>query len=510
MLKTNTKYGVLIATLLVALVASAFTAVLQTRVMAATGNIYLTPASQTSIVNSNLTVNLRINPGTAVTVVQATVNFDPAKLQYVSINASSSPFDASVQQTVGGSSIQISRAKLDSAGVSTDSLIASITFKSLVSSGSSGITLSNANAAYNGTYTDPSTTNATVTFSPGTCPTGQTGTPPNCKAAVTPTKPTTTTPTTSKPSTSTPTPTPATTPTPTPTPTVGKPVVSVPKIAKQDIAYTKVVIEASTEQDVQVLVRYGSSKDNLNIQSPLTEIGKKHAITLDQGLSPAMNLFYRVIAQGTQGVTAQTEIQSIQTKGLAVKLALLGENLVPLRNQEVTIQPLGVTGKSDGDGFVTFDSLPPGDFTAAVTYDGVEYAQHVGVVSNVETTEAGQNSAVLGVAVVYTGLQPKPTSLLSYWPIGLAIVALLAVLALYVIRPRWLQNVLSKVSFRRKLVPTAYPDIVAFGSANSIEPTAPVEPITPQENATPFNTTNTAPAPYEPAPWEKPHQRGPF
>jgi len=509
MLKTNTKYGVLIATLLVALVASVFTAVLQTRVMAATGNIYLSPASQTSIVGSNLTVNLRINPGTAVTVVQATVNFDPAKLQYVSINASNSPFDASVQQTVGGSSIQISRAKLDSAGVSSDSLIASITFKSLVSSGSSGITLSNANAAYNGAYTDPSVTNATVTFSPGTCPTGQTGTPPNCKAAVTPTKPTTTTPTTTTPTTPKPTvSTPATTPTPTPTP--GKQVVSVPKITKQDVAYTKVVIEVSTEQDVRVMVRYGSSKDNLNIQSPLTEVGKTHSVTLDQGLSPAMNLFYQVVAQGAQGVTSQTDVQSIQTKGLSVKLALLGENLAPLRNQEVTIQPLGITGRSDGDGFVTFDSLPPGDFTAAVTYDGVEYAQHVGVVSNVETTDAGQSSAVLGVAVVYSGLQPKPTSVLDYWPIGLAILLVAVAVALAAIRPQWLKNLFSKLPFGRKPVPSVYPEIVAFGSANSVEPTAPVEPITPQENATPFENTNAAPAPYEPAPWEKPQQRGPF
>jgi hypothetical protein len=47
---------------------------------------------------------------------------------------------------------------------SSDSLIANITFKALATSGSTGLTLNNANAAYD-TYTNPSVTNGTVSFS---------------------------------------------------------------------------------------------------------------------------------------------------------------------------------------------------------------------------------------------------------------------------------------------------------------------------------------------------------
>ena len=518
-LKIYTKHGILITTLVAALFASLITSMLQTRVMAA-GSIYLTPASQTTVVNNNLTVNLRINPGTPVTVVQATVNFDPAKLQYVSINSSNSPFDASVQQTVGGSSIQISRAKLDANGISTDSLIASITFKALPSSGSSSITLSNANAAFNGTYTNPGASGATVTFSPGSCPSGQTGTPPNCitPAAPTQTKPSTTKPTTTAPSTTTPTTPKPTESQPAPTSEVKKTVVSVPSITKQSAAYTNVVIDATTEQDVQVFVRYGTDKETLNIQSPLTALGKAHSITLDQGLTPGTALFYAVVAQGAQGVTAQTEVQSLQTKGLSLKLALLAQNLVPLRNQEVTIEPLGITVKSDKDGFATFDSLPPGDFTVSVTYDGVKYSQHVGVVSNVETENGVQTSAVLGEAIVYTGLQPRATSLLQYWPVAVALLVLIAAAVLFIIWPQWLKGLLNKLPFGPKSYsPTAYPDIVAFGSATAID-VAPQETIVPQDATVapavptePIAPTNTIPTPYEPAPWEKPpQQRGPF
>ncbi len=128
------------------------------------GNIYLSPASPSVANGANTTVNLRINPGTAVTAVQATINFDSAKLAYVSVNYAGSPFTSTIEETVGPSSITIVRALLNPTGVSTDSLVASIVFNALVSTGTSNLTSSNANAIYNDTYTNPSSAGATVTF----------------------------------------------------------------------------------------------------------------------------------------------------------------------------------------------------------------------------------------------------------------------------------------------------------------------------------------------------------
>lgn len=128
------------------------------------GNIYLSPASPSVSGGANTTLNLRINPGTAVTAVQATINFDPAKLAYVSISYGGSPFTSSIEETVGPDSITIVRALLNPSGVSTDSLVASIVFNALVSTGTSSVSLSDANAIYNDSYTNPSSTGATVTF----------------------------------------------------------------------------------------------------------------------------------------------------------------------------------------------------------------------------------------------------------------------------------------------------------------------------------------------------------
>ncbi len=127
-------------------------------------SIYINPANTNVAMDGNVTVAVRINPGSAVTVVQTTINFNPAHLEYVSINTSASPFDTNVQQTVGASSITTVRAKLDPSGISTDSLIAEITFRALQSSGSSALTVSDANAAFDGNYTNPSTSGATITF----------------------------------------------------------------------------------------------------------------------------------------------------------------------------------------------------------------------------------------------------------------------------------------------------------------------------------------------------------
>lgn len=129
-----------------------------------TGSIYLTPASSSATQDDNITFGLRINPGTAVTVVQATINFNPAQLEYVSIDASSSPFTVQVQQDTGASSITIVRAILNPSGVSSDSLIANITFTALASSGTGSLTLSDVNAAFDGSYTNPSASGAAVTF----------------------------------------------------------------------------------------------------------------------------------------------------------------------------------------------------------------------------------------------------------------------------------------------------------------------------------------------------------
>ena len=352
-----------------------------TRSVLALGSVYLSPSSASVAHGSNLTINLRINPGTAVTVVQAVVNFDPAKLQYVSLDASASPFDTSVSKTIGSNSISISRAVLDPAGVSGDSLVASITFMALPYSGNTSITVSSANAAFNGSYTNPGTSGSTITFTPGNCPSGQTGTPPNCS---TPTKTTTKT---STPSTSTTTPPTTTSATPAATPATLDP----PTITSQVFQYTTGKINVHTGQTAQVSVKYGLSQDSLSFQSALTASGTDHTVTIND-LPAGTNLFYIVVAQNGQ-TTSQTDVQTVHMKGLSVKVVLQDADLKPITNQAISLKPSDRQAKTDSHGFVVLDDLAPGDYILSFTVGNQTYSQHLGVLANIDTAGDGTQTA---------------------------------------------------------------------------------------------------------------------
>lgn len=386
----------------------------------ALGSIYLTPASPSVVHGSNVTLGLRISPGTAVAVVQATVNFDPAKLQYVGISTNASPFDASVQQTVGASSITIVRAKLDPSGIATDSLIANITFKALPYSGSSVVTLSGADAAFNGTYTSPGTGNATITFTPGSCPAGQTGTPPNCQTATPAPGGSNQQP--SKPAGTNQQPAATTKPDQNSTEKPAGSKLEAPTITAEDWQYTVAKISASTKTSTQVFLQYGLKRDDLKFKTDLSTAGTAHTITLSR-LAPGTDFFYTIVAQDGE-TTAQTDIRTARTKGLTLRVALLDSQLSPITHQSVVVQPLGWEVQSDGDGFVTVDNLPAGDYTLEFTVDGKTYAQHVNLMSNVEVEGEVQSAMTQTKALVYDGYTvPEQTTVpaVVWWIAGGAV-----------------------------------------------------------------------------------------
>lgn len=135
-----------------------------------TGNMYVSPATSSVLINGTLVLDIRLTPGTTVDGATATLTYDQTKLQYVSIDSSTSPFDQALgPPTGGGGTVNVTRGNLNG-GVSADASIAQVTFKALVGSGSTSVTLAG-NATKNGGYTNPSTANATVNFTaPDTTP----------------------------------------------------------------------------------------------------------------------------------------------------------------------------------------------------------------------------------------------------------------------------------------------------------------------------------------------------
>ena len=128
-----------------------------------TGNLYLSPATSSVLVNDNFDLTLRFAPGTTVDGVQATLNYDATKMQFVSLDSAGSPFDTVLGAQTGGSgTVNIAQGNL-SGGVSTDALVVKVTFKALAGTGSGTVTITG-NATKAGTYTNPTTTAATVNF----------------------------------------------------------------------------------------------------------------------------------------------------------------------------------------------------------------------------------------------------------------------------------------------------------------------------------------------------------
>ncbi|HEX7484013.1 MAG TPA: cohesin domain-containing protein [Candidatus Saccharimonadales bacterium] len=378
------------------------------RVYAATGSMYLTGTSSVAH-GGTVTLNLRINPGTPVTVTQSSITYDASKLQFISINTSGSAFDTNVTQSQSSGSIQIDRAKLDPAGVSTDSLIASISFTALPYSGSTAVNLvPPSNAAYNGSYTNPALSGASISFTPGSCPAGQTGTPPSCTTPPASGGGTTSGGSSStKPSNSGSNSSPSTPSSPTSTPAQTTPeavsTLSAPSIVSTDFQYTVAGIVAKTNQAAQVQVKYGLSADSLNFQTPLTASGTSHTITITDNLPMATTIYYQLVA--TDGkVTQATKTQTVKTKGVVVTVLLLDKNRNPISGQTASIDDQ--EAKSSKDGYVTFNNLAPGEHQVVLKDGGKKRKQPFVILANITTTAGRQSTPDQNIFVVYDDYVP--------------------------------------------------------------------------------------------------------
>lgn len=430
------------------------------QVFAATGSIYITPGSNSVQVGNNVTVSLRINPGAEVNGVIATVNFDKTKLQYVTLSSAGSPFNTQLAHTGesaananGVISLEYGALPINgsSGKVSADSLIETITFKALASSGSASLTITNANSylVSDSSPANPSVSGATVNFTAApapTCPTGQVGTPPNCK---TPTPTTPTTPTTPKPSTTTPTkPTNTTTPTkpvtpaaPAATQTGSKPEITG---ATPAIQYTKGTLQVSSSTPTTAYIKYGFDKTSLPLTTPVSPLATSHLLALDFGSGSAgQTFYYAVVITDANGNQSQTEVEAVKTKGIPVKITVVDKDKKPLKNKTVTLHSDPITVKTDSNGVASINDAAPGNHTLRYTSGGKVYSQPVVIADNVQTEGEVQSAAVQSFSVTYDFAQPS-SPWIAYVG-GLVLLAILAGGAFLIISRR--NNSLPKSSF---------------------------------------------------------------
>lgn len=129
---------------------------------ATTAEFYVTPATTSVTAGQSFAVQVRINPGTTVDTVDVHIGYNPAVLQYVSADSSTSPFTTQVVANGGNGDIALTRTVLAPGSVSSDALIATVTFTALASNGTVPLTLTG-NVAYQGAAVTSTTTNGSVT-----------------------------------------------------------------------------------------------------------------------------------------------------------------------------------------------------------------------------------------------------------------------------------------------------------------------------------------------------------
>jgi hypothetical protein len=384
------------------------------QVLAATGTLYVSPAT-TSVKNgSNFTASIRLNPGTAVDTVSAVLTYDTAKLTYVSINYSGSPFTTQLPKIESGR-IQVDSALLGGT-VSTDSLVANVTFTAKVGSGSSSLGLTG-NAVNGGTTTNPAVTGGTVNFT--TPPPATTPPPP---PPTTTTKPPTTT---TKPPTSTP---------PTTTPPTSTPALNPPAIKDVKVQYSTAAVSATTASPVSLYARYGLTDDNLSTQTAATPLGTAHTVVFDpSNLVPGVTYYYVVYAKDAQGKEAHTDVQSFTTKGLTVTVGVFDKNHVPIKGKTVTLHSSPQSGKTDKNGFVTFKNVAAGNHDLEYKAGSKTYSEQLQVANNVSTAEGVQTAPTQTVSIVFDFVQ-RSSFLTSPWLLG--VLLLVVVVAVFMVLRR--------------------------------------------------------------------------
>lgn len=139
------------------------------RSFAATAPLYLSPESQSVQKGSTFTVDVRMNINSTVDSVSAKITYDPAVMDFVSIDAANSVFPSELLMNGGNGTVNINRGTFTPAVFPGGSLVATVSFTAKSSVSSSALQLSG-NAAYQGNFLNPGVSGATVTITDPTPP----------------------------------------------------------------------------------------------------------------------------------------------------------------------------------------------------------------------------------------------------------------------------------------------------------------------------------------------------
>lgn len=366
---------------------------------AAAGTMYVSPAAADIERGNTFNVSIRINPGTSVDTVQASLSYSTAYLQLDSMSLG--VFSSCLQQSAGGGSVNLTCAMLGSS-TSSDSLIANITFTALAGSGATPLSLSG-NAAYSGAYTNPGASGAQISFYSPAAPAPVSGgstvstgshksSGPSSGASATPTSP-------SSPSN------PATPAAATNQPTSTTPEAKI-SLAGSKVQFTTASFTVKSNQSLQTIMKYGTSKNKLDETSPASNYGH---ITLDNStLTAGTKYYYQVVATLNGQTVAETPVSSFTTRGYSLSMTILDSHYRPVAGKVVYLHSAPVKAITNSQGVATFNDVPAGYHHIEYTLGGKTYSEPVYVADNMTESKGIQTAPLQTDAVILSGLvQPK-------------------------------------------------------------------------------------------------------
>lgn len=324
----------------------------------AAASLYLAPASSTVNQESYLSVAIRVNTGgDKVNAVQANLSYPADKLDYISTSSSGSAFDVEAESSGGGGSVKIARGKVGT--VTGDQLVATITFKAKLSSGSAIISFTAGSAVVRSSDSKDILS-------------GKSGGTYNFKAAPPPPKPDKT-----------------------------APKISGVKVVK--VGLDTAIITWKTNEKSTSLVEYGPTK-KLGIAASNTKLKTTHEIKLSSKiLLPGTQFYYMVKSKDAAGNEAKSKMTSFKTKGYLIQIKVLDLDGEPLVGAKVTLLPGLEVDTTNKSGIVIFKNIALGTHGVQIEIEGQKLSDIIEV-KETKKPSAAQKFEVK-VAVVKAGLE---------------------------------------------------------------------------------------------------------
>lgn len=136
---TSISLGLILALFLI------FASLLPATYAAGSAELSLDPSGGSYNINDNLKIGIYTNSTEANNAVQADLNYDQSKLQFISIDSSSSAYDLGASSTGGGGTVKIARAK-SGGGLTGSKLVSFVNFKAISGSGTTAVTFASSSA----------------------------------------------------------------------------------------------------------------------------------------------------------------------------------------------------------------------------------------------------------------------------------------------------------------------------------------------------------------------------